>query len=133
MSELTNILNVFACYYKNAQLTDDFYEVFTNIMSSYKNNVELSIGSVKHQETSSPDGSVKHQETNRQVKFLDINYEENLSIIEITDVDIEMLDDLYILIINNEPCKACTYIYPLLYYMSTIDWMKCEWTIVNKI
>lgn len=58
-----------------------------------------------------------------------VNNDEILEPIDIEDIDSDKMGEIYILAIDSEPIKASTYIYPLLYLLSNMNFYKLNWCI----
>lgn len=49
--------------------------------------------------------------------------------IEPSDVNSDIMNEIYVLAILGEPVKVCSYIYPLLYLVSKMDFINLDWCI----
>ena len=115
-SNVTNLLNIFMCYYK--QLYNEKQS------SSMIDNIEYE----------------RDENTNKCMEFF---YHEILKFNESDDKDkntlhspdddsinIDECNELYTLYIDSEPIYVCKYVLPLAEYLSKEKWNELEWSII---
>jgi hypothetical protein len=104
------ILNVFTCYYRHLFGKDVKTTMFDGADPS------------KHDSTSRcMELFSEHQE-----KY---NTTENYIFGDLEDIDIEEYEEMYVLVIDNVQFKACNLLFPLIEYVSKLDWPTMNWCI----
>ena len=108
-------LNIFRIYYKQLYSKDKSEDIFEDI--DYEN----------------PESTNKWMELLFEEKLKHEIYEKKdpskIEIMDVKEIDMETVDELYVLIIEDEYIKMCQSIFPLISYMIGEEWGTINWSI----
>jgi hypothetical protein len=112
-----NFLNCFLCYYKNLFNTKKETTMFDDIDYTKENS------------------------TNRQMEFIFNELEkfadaqehtpEKTTLMDIKEINLDSVDELYVLVINNKQEKMCQLLVPLIEYIAEKEWLEVDWSIMT--
>ncbi|CAH6421777.1 Hypothetical protein KVN_LOCUS463 [uncultured virus] len=115
VQESINLLNIYLCYFKNLHNCKPDQHMFTNVDSFKKESTNKCI-------------ELFYDEISKYKQFLD--QPEKIKLCEPDCFDINEVEELYLLLLNYEPYKVCQTIFPILNYLSTLDWVNIEWSVI---
>lgn len=113
-SELSNVMNVFLCYYKQMFQKSKDTHFFSELDNGENDNSTNRCMELLY------DHMHKMSENHDKIKL-----------IKPEEADIDTCYELYVLNINNEQKQACELLWPLIIHVSELDWLNLDWNIAT--
>ena len=111
-----NLLNIYTCYFKQLFRRQQGETLFDYIDYDKKNSTNKCM-------------EYLYEEINKFNVGKDTD-KDTLYEPDDTTIDINKCTELYSLYIENEPLYVCKYLFPILQYLSTIEWAVINWSII---
>jgi hypothetical protein len=115
VADSINLLNIYLCYYKQLFQCRPNEHMFEHIDVRKKESTNRCIEKFYDEIT-------KYKES--------IDQEEKIKLCDPDTFDLNKVDELYLLLLDNEPYKVCQTLFPILEYLSNIDWNRKQWNII---